>query len=109
MTLDDVVVGEGDMPPGTKFVRGDVNADGKINIADAITALGFLFSQGKIVCVDAADVNDDGKVNVADPITLLQYQFAGGKPPPPPFDACGYDQNLEAPELGCVSFPPCAR
>ncbi|HAK96649.1 MAG TPA: hypothetical protein DCM87_17070 [Planctomycetes bacterium] len=50
-----------------------------------------------------------GTPDIADPITLLQYQFAQGKPPPPPFDACGEDRTAETPDLGCASFPPCAR
>jgi hypothetical protein len=74
------------------FVRGDANNDGVLNVSDAVTILGHLFS-GRIVpnCHDRLDVNDDGKINVADTITLLAYLFAGGPPPPPPFPDPGVD------------------
>jgi len=73
-------------------VRGDANNDGVLNVSDAVTILGHLFS-GRIVpnCHDRLDVNDDGKINVADTITLLAYLFAGGPPPPPPFPDPGVD------------------
>ncbi|HAK97295.1 MAG TPA: hypothetical protein DCM87_20475 [Planctomycetes bacterium] len=74
------------------FVRGDANIDGVINISDAVTILGHLFS-GRIVpnCHDRLDINDDGKINVADPIALLAYLFTLGTPPAPPFPNPGID------------------
>ena len=45
---------------GTRFVRGDSNGDGAIDIADAIAVLSYLFAGGRALdCDDAADVNDD--------------------------------------------------
>jgi len=104
ITIDEVQIGTPVVEPGL-FIRGDVNADGSHNIADAIAALGYLFGGQGIPCLDAADINDDGGLNIADPITLLQYLFAGGPPPPAPFEACGGDPT--PPGLGCDSFPPC--
>ena len=102
--IDDVEV-SGEGTGGVRFVRGDVNADGSHNIADAVAALGYLFGGGSVPCLEAADANDDGALNIADPITLLQYLFAGGDPPPSPFEACGTDDT--PPALGCDAFEPC--
>ena len=90
----------------SEFVRGNVNADGKIDIADAIFVLGYLFGGGnEPSCLDAADANDDGSVNVADAIAVLAYLFGGAGPLARPFGECGPDETED--ELGCASFPPC--
>ncbi len=79
-------------PEEAVFVRGDANVDAKINISDAVTILGHLFS-GRIIadCHDRIDINDDGKVDVADPIWLLAYLFTQGTPPKAPFPDPGID------------------
>ena len=90
----------------TRFRRGDVNADGSLNIADAIFVLSYLFAQGEEPgCLDAADTNDDDSVNIADAIAVLSHLFGGAGDLPPPFAACGPDPTPG--ELGCESFPPC--
>ncbi|MFN0060021.1 MAG: hypothetical protein ACKVX7_16300 [Planctomycetota bacterium] len=82
------------------FVRGDVNNDGLIDVADPISALNYIFAAGvEPVCLDAADANDDGNVNIADPIWLLLYTFAGGIGPLPPFPTLGPDPTCDL--LGC--------
>ena len=92
---------------GTRFNRGDVNADGSLNIADAVALLGSLFGgQPPPVCPDAADANDDGVLNIADPIAVLAHLFGGGGALPEPFGRCGADQTED--RLDCPSFPPCA-
>jgi hypothetical protein len=57
---------------------GDSNADGRIDLSDAITTLGYLFLGGQIPCLGAAEVSGDGRVDISDPIYLLQYLFASG-------------------------------
>jgi hypothetical protein len=58
---------------------GDTNGDGQVNIADAITLLGYLFGGGaRPGCVKGADVNDDDQLNIADAISTLGYLFGGG-------------------------------
>ncbi len=74
-----------------EFLRGEVNGDGSINIADPVTILSYLFSSGIISCEDAADANDDGAVNIADPVCLLSYLFSGGENLKPPFPEPGPD------------------
>ncbi len=88
------------------FVRGDTNADDNLNIADAVSILGYLFGGfPPPSCLDAADTNDDGGLNIADAITTLGHLFGGLGDLPAPFGACGVDPTPD--ELDCVDFPPC--
>ncbi|MAJ28061.1 hypothetical protein CBD41_01420, partial [bacterium TMED181] len=82
-----------------RFVRGDVNADGLINVADPIALLGFLFAGGFLGCANAGDVNDDEVLDIADPVALLAALFSGGDAPPAP-DSCGVDPT--AGDLCCL-------
>ena len=61
--------------PGPKFIRGDVNDDGTLDIADSVTCLDGIFGDGQFACEDAADANDDGTLNVADPVYILEVLF----------------------------------
>ncbi len=81
------------------FLRGDVNEDGHVDIADMISLLAYLFLGGPgPVCLDVADVNDDGAIDIADPTAGLNYLFLGGSEPPAPgpkapgFDGTPTDQ-----------------
>ncbi len=85
-----------------KFIRGDANLDGGVDIADAITGLKYLFGGGKQKCLDAIDVNDDGRVNVADPVYILGYLFGKKDPPPAPFPLAGKDPTEDALSDGSV-------
>lgn len=84
-----------------EFVRGEVNGDQDVNIADAVYILNDLFAEGDdIFCADAADANDDGRVNVADAVYILQHMFAGGPAIPAPYPACGADGTAD--RLDCA-------
>ena len=97
----------GGFPP-PRFVRGNVNMDETVNIADAVSILFHLFSmERQPPCADSADTNDDGDISIADAIYLLGYLFNNGPAVPPPFDACGTDPTEDA--LGCNLFPPCGE
>lgn len=61
--------------------NGDVNHDYRLDIADAISILSYLFAQSSLRCIEAVDANQDGRVDIADPITLLTYLFANGQKP----------------------------
>ena len=67
-----------------RFVRGDANADGAVDLADPIAILGLLFAGGDLACAAAGDTNDDEQLDIADPIALLGLLFAGSTPPLPP-------------------------
>ncbi len=91
---------------GRPFVRGDANQDGKIDIADAISTLTFLFAHGRVLpCMDAGDANDDEQLNIADAIRTLSFLFGSGvKPPLPPPNECGNDpqgDTLDCRESSC--------
>ena len=85
---------------GTFFLRGDLNTDGTVNVADAIFGLNYLFHDGaEPRCMDATDVNDDGALNVTDSVALLNALFAGG-PIFAPFPLAGVDRTPDA--LDCA-------
>ena len=74
------------------FVRGEVNGDGLVDVADAQYILNHLFADGPAPTVEeAGDVNGDINIDIADPVFLLNYLFNSGPPPPFPF-----------PDPGCV-------
>jgi adhesin/invasin len=74
------------------FRRGDVNADGRLDLGDPIAILGRLYhGEAALSCEDAADANDDGLLDLADPVAILSRLFLGGNPLPPPGPACGED------------------
>lgn len=102
------VLGAGDEPDDPIFLRGDSNDDGKVNLADAICTLSFLFGPaddackiGVGKCQDKADTNDDGKVNLADAITLLDVLFGTGHDIPPPSIDCGVDPTDDDDLVDC--------
>ncbi len=95
--LPELIPGEIEIVSGadlsrSAFVRGDVENNGSVSIADAINVLNFLFVGGSIFnCEDAADVNDDGGLNISDAVYLLNYLFVSGSVIPYPFPSPGYD------------------
>ena len=86
--------------PLPRFLRGDADGSGALNITDAIFVLGFLFlGQPDPSCHDAADFNDDQTVNITDAIAMLSFLFLGAEPPKPPGGACGFDPTED--DLAC--------
>lgn len=97
------------VPDCTPFDRGDANADGRLDLSDALTALGYLFfgTPASLACADAADADDDGELAITDGIRTLGYLFLGDPALPRPFGACDLDPTPDS--LGCSAHPPCAR
>ena len=90
-----------------RFIRGDANSDGEVDLADAVFLLLFLFGGGPAPgCLAAADAANTGGLNLNSVIVLLEELFHGF-PPRPPFSACGFDPFPWG--LGCWSYPPCRR
>lgn len=58
------------------FLRGDVNQDGILDLADGIGHLSLLID-GSLErrCDDALDSNNDGDVDIADSVTILSHLF----------------------------------
>ena len=82
-----------------RFRRGDHNGDGGLDISDALSLLGYIFSNGPTNCMDAADANDDGGVDVSDAVRVLLYLFGNSGPLPAPHGVCGSDPTADS--LGC--------
>lgn len=91
----------------TAFIRGDTNADGTVNVADAVTLLGRLFGGMNPLhpCEDASDVNDDDALDIADAVALLGALFGSLSAPPFPYPNCGEDPTVDA--LGCGNHSFC--
>ncbi len=61
---------------------GDANADGSVNIGDAVYVIGFVFNTGPPPPImNWADANGDCSVNVADAVYLINYIFKSGAAP----------------------------
>ena len=72
------------------FIRGDVNGDSIVNIADAIWIIYELFLNGPATtCPIATDANNDGVGDLADTSYIIMYRFMGGGAPVAPFPDCG--------------------
>ncbi len=94
----------GDGP--TRFVRGEVNGDGRTDISDAVTVLIWLFAGGlEPICEKAADVDDNSAVEVTDAVRILGHLFQGAARPSAPFPQCGTDPTED--DLSCDAFPAC--
>lgn len=88
-----------------EFIRGDANADGTVDLGDAVAILGSIFAPAVDPCLDMLDVNDDGTVDVSDPVSLLGFLFASDPAPGAPFPGCGLDPSADA--LPCSPFGFC--
>ena len=93
---------------GERFVRGDANSDGSINLTDGVIPLLFLFSGGTApACADAADTNDTGNIEITDAIIIFSWLFTGGAAPAAPSPEspgystadCGADPSADG--IGC--------
>ncbi|MBI4600950.1 MAG: hypothetical protein HY721_03230 [Planctomycetes bacterium] len=93
--------------PETAFRRGDANADGAVDVSDAVAILLYRFggASSAVLCSRSADSDDSGEVDLADAVALLQALFLGAAPPPEPSAACGLDPTRD--ELTCERHPAC--
>ncbi len=88
---------------GVRFVRGDCNDDGTIDISDARCILSWLFGGRPLTCLAAADPNGDAVIDISDAIGLLTFLFIDGPPPREPSPRCGPRalEDLECEESSC--------
>jgi len=69
-------------------VLGDANRDTRLDIADPLALLSYLFLAGRAPdCPEAADYNRDGRLDIADPIAMLSALFFGSPPAEGQFEA----------------------
>ena len=57
------------------ILRGDVNSDELVNIADVTDLIDSLLASADVN--DSADCNEDGSVNIADVTDLIDYLLGG--------------------------------
>ena len=70
---------EGYVIPGDEpsFIRGDVNNDNRVSIADVTALIDYLLSQdASSINTDAADCNQDDRISIADVTALIDYLLA---------------------------------
>lgn len=92
--------------PTAVFRRGDVDADGRHTLGDALLVLAVLFDgKRELTCQKSADLDDDARLNLLDPLALLGLLFGRRESLPTPFHVCGADPTPDP--LGCASFPDC--
>ncbi len=85
--------------PRYRFVRGDADSDGTVNLTDAVRILGHLFLGRALECSSlayvVADANASGQVGLDDAVHILNFLFLGGPPPASPFPECGADDEAD--------------
>ncbi len=61
-----------------KSIRGDVNGDSSVNIADVTSLIDYLLSSNVSgIDLSAADCNEDSSINIADVTSLIDYLLSG--------------------------------
>lgn len=98
--------------PGTDFMRGDSNADGAVQLTDAVYTFNFLFLGGPAPpCKDAADADDTEAIDITDGIYVLNHLFLGGPEPPMPGpNQCGPDlTDATVAILDCQEYERCLQ
>ena len=95
-------------PSSPEFVRADSNADGEIDISDAILTMEFLFLPGRrsLKCQRSADADSNDELDLMDSIFTLRYVFLGTAEPSDPFPRCGRTRTES--EISCDAFGPCS-
>jgi hypothetical protein len=89
-----------------RFIRGDCNADGNVDISDVLCTLNWLFLGAATPgCLAVTDTNGDAGSDVSDAVYLLGYLFVGGAAPVPPFPGCGPGVLPGDRALGCGTPP----
>ena len=64
-------------------IRGDVNADSQVTIADVVYLVNYVFRSGAEPNPEliVGDVNCDDTVDIVDAVYLINYLFKNGLPP----------------------------
>lgn len=83
------------------FIRGDVDADGDVDQADADMLSNHVFMMQPLTCHNAGDVNDDGTINMFDVTALGSFVGTQSPVPPPPYPNCGTDPTNPQPGADC--------
>jgi acid phosphatase type 7 len=102
VVLDSFTIRKDRLRPPLRFLRGDADLSGALDLADAVIVLNHLFSGGPpLECPAAADSDGNGfPLDLTDPVYLLQHLFLGDMPPPPPYPECGPAPTAD--DSGCL-------
>lgn len=96
--------------PPILYPRGDVNADGIVDISEASYELNFLCLRGApFPCNATADANFDHATDTSDSSWTLNFRLLGGPPPPSPYPVCGFSLDPKQLLLGCVDSKGCTE
>jgi hypothetical protein len=88
--------------PPPRFLRGECDGDGFVDLNDALCSLKWQLLGGKTPgCIASLNANGDRRVDIADVIRLLTYIIIGGLQPVEPFPACGPSVLAADEVLGC--------
>lgn len=78
--FDDIWLTSFENPAG--YICGDANADGNINISDAVYLINYVFVGGAPPAPpESGDANCDASANVSDAVWIINYIFIGGNAP----------------------------
>ncbi len=95
------VAGEFVYLPGTKAFAGSANGDAKLDIADGIFILNYLYRGGRpLPCEKAGDANGDCALDSSDAVYIIYYQFLDG-PAPVQGLGCVLFNSDTCPDLTC--------
>src|SRR2546427_5837553 len=89
------------------FIRGDINSDGVVSIADAHYLMNYLERYGpRPECWKAADADNDEQVTAFDATRILNFLFNGDTPLSPPFPHPGSDGENKGQDgwLNCDTY-----
>ncbi len=106
LTRTGAIRGNWQRVPSAPFLRGDCDANGSINLTDAIFLLNYLFRNGATPpCRAACDVSASGRIDISSAIRVLLHSFDAAQPPEAPWPSCdlGAPEDLE---LDCERSPP---
>ncbi len=68
--------------PGDRFLRGDCDANGRLNIADAVHLIFHLYGGGGAPgCREACDTDGSGSLELGDALRVLNFLFGEGAAP----------------------------
>ena len=64
------------------YLCGDANRDGRVNVADDVFDINYVFKGGAAaVPIEAGDANCDQAFNLSDAIYIVNYVFKSGPRP----------------------------
>jgi uncharacterized protein (TIGR02145 family) len=65
-----------------EYICGDANADGSVNVSDAVRIVNYVFIGGDPPDpMETGDCNCDGTCNVSDAVAIVNFVFVGGYEP----------------------------